>query len=281
MKQKILAGLLVVLLFSTLPFRVFASDGLPMIVDQAGLLSTEEEAELEKAAQELREAYAYDIVILTVSSLNGKRAQDYADDFYDDNGYGYDDEGSGLLFLIAMEEREWYISTCGKAIYTFTDYGIQTLGEAALGYLQEDNFALVFRAYLAFLPEYFHAYDEGAAIDGKADYSGDYYHGERENVVYSEKDSSPTLLLSLIIGIVVAGVTVLVMRASMNTKRRQHSASTYLDTGALHLTGHRDIFLYSNVSKVRKQQNTSGSGGGSSIHRSSGGRSHGGGGGRF
>jgi len=281
MKKSILSFLLVASLLVLLPVQAWASDDLTMIVDNADLLTAQEEADLEEKAQQLRKTYEYDVVILTVNSLDGKTAQDYADDYYDTHGYGYDADGSGLLFLLAMEEREWYISTCGKAIYTFTDYGIQTLGEAALSYLEYDNYGTVFTAYLNFLPEYFHAYDEGAAIDGKADYSGNYYHGSQDDIVYYEKDTSPNLLLSFVIGLASAGIVILVMRISMNTKRRQHNASSYLEAGSLQLTGHQDLFLYSNVSKVRRQQNNSGTGSGSSVHRSSSGRRHGGGGGKF
>lgn len=120
-------------------------------------------------------------------------------------------------------------------------------------------------------------------MDGYADDSGDYYHGDRETVVHYEQKRSPNFLLSLVLGVVIAAVAVLIMRASMNTKRMQHSASDYIKPGSFHLRTHQDMFLYSNVSKVRRQQNNNGGhgGGGSSVHTSSGGRSHGGGGGKF
>lgn len=279
MKRNVISVFLTLILIFALPVRASAASDLPMVVDNADLLDPAEEAAIESMAQELRGEYEFDIVILTVDSLNGKSAKNYADDYYDSNGYGYDAAGSGILFLIAMEEREWYISTCGEAIYTFTDVGVQTLGEAAFSYLQNDNYATVFTAYLEFLPEYFHAYDSGAAVDGHADYSGSYHRGEQESLVYYENENSPNILLSLGIGAVVAAVVILIMRASMNTKRNQHGASEYLKAGSFHLRTHQDLFLYSNVSKVRRQQNHTS--GGSSVHRSSGGRSHGGGGGRF
>ena len=279
MKQKLLSILLTVLLFLSFPVHAIAAENLPMIIDNANILSPDEEIALENQAQQLRQTYEYDIVILTVDSLEGKSAQEFADDFYDEHGYGYDEEGSGLLFLLAMNEREWYISTCGKAIYTFTDYGIQSLGEVCFSYLDNENYITVFSAYLSFLPEYFHAYDEGAVIDGHADYSGNYYHGTREDLVYYE-EKHPNILLSLVIGFVTASVVILIMRSSMNTKRKQTNASGYLKSGSFHLKGCQDLFLYSNVSKVRRQQ-TNTSSGSSSVHSSSGGRRHGGGGGRF
>lgn len=282
MRRTLLALLLsLVLLAAVLPCALAASD-LPQVIDNAYLLSVSERDALETKAAALREEYEMDVVILTVDSLHGKRPQDYADDYYDENGYGCGEEKSGLLFLISMEERDWYISTCGEAIYAFTDYGIQQVGEAALPYLSDGEYYEAFDAYLDTLPAYLSAYRSGAPLDGYADYSGDYYHGDRESVVYYEEEHSPSLVISLLIGAAVAGIAVLVMRASMNTKRLQSSAADYLEHGSFHLNRQQDMFLYSNVSKTRRpEEHDNNSGGGSSVHSSSSGTSHGGGGGKF
>jgi uncharacterized protein len=73
------------------------------------------------------------------------------------------------------------------------------------------------------------------------------------------------------------------MSAQMNTKLPQNSARNYLNQSSYQLHGHSDMFLYSNVTKVRRESSSSSGsgGGGSSTHRSSSGRSHGGGGGKF
>lgn len=282
MKQKIFSFLICLILVVSLSVTASAAANLPMVVDSANLLSAEEHTALEEKTQSVRSEYEMDIVILTVNSLDGKRAQDFADDYYDTNGYGYGEQYSGILFLLAMDEREWYISTCGEAIYAVTDYGVQQLGETALWYLSDGEYYYAFEAYLDELSSYLEAYRQGSPMDGYADYSGDYSHGDQEAIVYYEEEYSPSFFLSLVIGIIAASVTVLIMRASMNTRQKQHSASGYLKAGSFHLKKQQDMFLYSNVNKVRKQQNSTGSsGGGSSVHHSSGGRRHGGGGGRF
>ena len=247
------------------------------IIDIADLFSDQEQIELESKADSLMERYGMDVVILTIDSLDGKSPQDYADDFYDNNGYGDD----GLLFLLSMEERDWYISTCGDAIYAVTDYGAQQLGNVALPYLSDGEYYEAFDAYLDELPYYFDALESGKPIDGYADYSGDYYHGDQEEIVYYEEEFEPYFPFSLLCGIVISGIVVLIMRLSMNTKRAQRSASDYIVDGSWKLTQHSDIFLYSNVTKTRKQDPPESKGGGSSVHRSSSGRRHGGGGGKF
>lgn len=285
MRRKALSLLLCLLLLSSFVLTGSASSSLPMVIDGAVLFSNGELADLENKAQSLRTAYEMDVVILTVDTLDGNSAQDYADNYYDENGYGYGDDYSGLLFLLAMEEREWYISTCGKAIYAFTDYGLDRLGELVVPYLSSGDYYNAFDRYLDALPSYFEEYGNGHPLDGGiSSYSDqDPSSNMREDVVYYKPKRNINIFVSLMIGIAAATVVILIMRGTMNTRRRQHSAGDYLKPGSYHLRTHQDLFLYSHVSKVRRQENNGGrhGGGGNSVHRSSGGRSHGGRGGGF
>jgi len=248
------------------------------VSDNAGLLLPEEIMALEEKAAELASDYNIDPVILIVDSLGGVSAQDYAEDYYDNTGYRED----GALFLLSMAEREWYISTSGTVIYALTDYGVQQLGETVVPCLAEEYWYTGFYYFLDSLPYYLDAYETGVPVDGYADDSGDYYHGDQEEILYYEEESSPNFFYSLFAGIAAAGISIAVMRVSMNTKRPQRSACAYMDEGSWNLYQHRDLFLYSNVTKTcRQENNSSGKGGGSSVHRSSAGRRHGGGGGKF
>lgn len=272
MKRIVSLTILVLMLFSlALP----AAASLPLIIDEAELLSAEEEQQLEERAQSLASTYEMDVVILTVDSLSGSSAQDYADDYYDNNNYGQGTEYSGLLFLLAMEEREWYISTCGNAIYAFTDYGLERLGQLVVPYLSGGDYYGGFTCFLEECAVYFDEYRRGVPIDGYVD---SYQPGRNEDVIYYQPEKTASLPISLLVGLIVAAVVVLCMRAAMNTKRPKHSAGDYLKQDSYRLRTQRDLFLYSNVHKVRRQQQSSG---GSSVHRSSGGRSHGGRGGGF
>ena len=280
MKRFVLPILLILLLVLTLALPVSARDSLPLVVDQADVLTPEEQASLESMAQSIRREYEMDAVILTVDSLNGQPAQSFADHYYDSHGYGSGEDASGMLFLLSMEEQEWYISTCGNATYALTDYAIQALAEDSFRYLERNGYFGVFYGFYLCIPDYMDAYESGRLVDGYADYSGSYDSGTREETIYYEAESKPNVVLALLLGAIAASVTVWFMRSSMNTKHQQYNASDYLKSGTFHLRSRQDMFLYSNIRKVRRQQNTS-SGGGSSVHRSSGGRRHGGGGGRF
>lgn len=274
MKHKIISLFLVLLLVPVLVFSAGAEQS-RYVIDNADLLNDTEEQVLEDGILRLQETFGIDIVILTEESLLGARPQDHADDYYDNNGY----QENGLLFLLSMEERDWYISTSGDAIYALTDYGIQCIGEEVVPYLASASYYDAFDTFLAELYDYFGALQSGTPVDGHADLSGDYYHGDQQEVVYYEEPFTPSFIVALLFALPVAAVSLLIMRIGMNTKRPQKSAAAYMDQDSYKVTEHRDMFLYSNVTKVKKQQSSSG--GGSSVHRSSGGSRHGGGGGKF
>lgn len=286
MRQRLFSIVLCFLFAFALPLyadAVFYSEQgtIQYIADQADVFSDQEHIELEGAAQMLSESYGCDILIAVVNDLDGYSAGDYASIL--NSGHWWDSDNAAL-FLLAMEEREWYIATFGDAIYIFTDYGIDILGDAVVPYLSEGRYYDGFSSYFNMLPEYFQAWQDSVPID---DYA--YDPGPRDEVSYyttvQRKSFWSVLPVSLLIGVAVATISIIAMRSSMNTRRRQRSAGDYLKVGSYQLHTHQDIFLYSNVSKTRRQENTGGSGGhhggGSSIHRSSGGRSHGGRGRRF
>lgn len=289
MKRRVTLLVLCLCLFWVLPIRsnaVFYDQRgtLQHVTDQADILTDQEHIELETMAQELSDSFGCDVLIAVVEDMDGYAAGDYSAML--NSGHWWDSDDA-VLFLLAMEEREWYIGTFGEAIYIFTDYGLDTLGEAAVISFADGDYYGGFVTYLDMLPTYFEAWQENDPID-----SYDYNPGPRDEVVYYAPVQGKTiwnvLPISLLIGLAAAAVSLFAMRSTMNTKRRQHSAGDYLKPGSYHLRTHQDIFLYSNLAKTRRQQNTGGPGGhgghrggGSSIHRSSGSRSHGGRGGRF
>ena len=275
MKRIIACILLLSLLTFALPCRAAESDD--RVFDYADLLTSQEVKSLEEQILELREQLKLDIVILTTYGTGDSSIQAYADDFYDRNGFGYGSTNSGILLLLDMEAREWYMSTCGEAISIFTDYGLDQLGEAILPWLSDGDYYWAFQTWLEEIPAYVKAYHKGKPLDGYV--SPDPY---REEIYYYEGSSGlGNFPIALIIGLVAAVVVILVLRGQMNTAKFQPNASQYLKNGSFHLRQRSDMFLYSRVSKTPRPKNNTSGGGGSSVHRSSGGVSHGGRGGRF
>lgn len=221
----------------------------PKVVDNANLLTGTQAARLEQTAQNITDTYSMDVVIVTVNSLGGKSSQAYADDYYDNNGYGIGPRYSGVLLLVCMTEREVAISTCGDAIDAISDREIDRLLDTVIPYLSESAYYDGFCAYLEELE---------ICIEGT-----------------STEFGIGNILIALLIGAAVGGIVLWIMRSKMNTAKPQSGAQNYIVSGSYDLYRCQDFYLYSRTSRVRKAENNS------STHRSSSGRSHGGGSRRF
>ena len=229
------------------------------LVDSAELLLAEERTEVEAALSQISNRYGLDVVIVTVDSTDGQSPMAFADDYYDNNGYQPD----GILLLVSMEDRDWWISTAGYGITAFTDAGIEYMSDRFVPYLSEGEYAQAFLAF-AGLCDTFLAHAE----------TGDPY--DNYNLPEEPFDPLWTLLIAAIAGLIVAAIATGVMKAQLKSVRQQAKADEYITAGSMRLTHSRDLYLYSHLNRREKPQNN-----GSSIHTSSSGRSHGGGGGSF
>ena len=107
------------------------------MVDMADLLSDSEEKELQNQLDEISERQKVDVVVVTVDSLGSKSPMKYADDFYDNNGYGFGNKKDGILLLLSMEERDWHITTTGFGITAITDAGLDYISDEFVSYLSD------------------------------------------------------------------------------------------------------------------------------------------------
>lgn len=274
MKRNVVCLLLCLLLVLPLPVAAADYQDVQYVVDQADILTDAETMELDNIARKYSSHYGMDVLIALVSDMDGVYADDYAVALNSADGWW--DTDNAILFLLAMEERVWYIATFGEAMDLFSDDSLDMLGESAVS----GFFAGYYEGFCSYL-ELLYSYLEAGLNDEPIEKSG-YYSGiQQDTLRYNYGRTFRNILpSSLLTGVIVASISLLIMRAGMNTKRKQRSAGEYLNQGSFRLRVHRDIFLYSNVSKVRRQQN-SGSGGTGTVHRSSSGRSHGGRGGKF
>jgi uncharacterized membrane protein YgcG len=142
----------------TVPDYIALTDGgKPTLVDHAHLLTQNQAEALSIRLKEIGSEYRCDVVIVTVQSLGNKTSEAYADDYFDYNGYGYGAkpneegttiDGDGILLLLAMEDRDFAISTSGYGITAFTDYGIQEYLETSfLPYLSDNDYSRGFSAF--------------------------------------------------------------------------------------------------------------------------------------
>ena len=250
-----------------LGFSVSSAAGKKSVIDDAELIKASDEKELYKKIKNIQKD-KFDVVILTVKSLDGKSAQDYADDYYDNNDYGLDNEKSGVLFLVSKGDRKYHISTKGAGIKAFTDYGIGRIKEEIKPYLSDGDYFDACDEFLNITKDFVKAYKDGTPYD-----TDNPYNEEIDYVILE--------VIALVIAFVIALISVGIMRLRMNTAKPKGTAMEYIKKGSFKLTSEKDIFMYSTVTKTAKPKDNDNSAGGSTTHVSSSGSEHGGGGGSF
>ncbi len=223
----------------------YAKSNLLSVVDSADILSESEEKELLTLVNEIVERQKVDVAIVTVEDFNTYEVWDAAEDFYQDNNYGYGDKKDGIMLYISMADRDWAIYTFGYAKEVFTDPPLDRLEESFLDLLGQDKYFEGFKGFAKCVDEEITDHKEG-----KPD--------KPFSFVFN-------LLISLAIGFVVAFIVTNSMKAKLKSVKRQAAATEYTKLGSMKVQQSRDVFLYTTTTKTAKPKSSnhsSSSGGG-------------------
>lgn len=264
MKKSIHILLIALSMLFVLAVSVSAAD-LPLIYDEADLLTDIEEAALLSKLEAISDEADMDVVIALVNSTGELSPMEYADDFFDYNGYGRGDNRDGLVLLVSMEYSDWWISTRGYAVTAFTDAGIEYIGEQVTPYLSDGKYADAVEEFAAQCETFIAQAKTGDPFD-------------THNLPKEPFNKGMALVIALIAGFIIGKIYAGKLKGELTSVRRQNAAVGYVREGSLNVTNSNEFFLYRNVSRSAKPTSSSG---GSSTHTSSSGASHGGGGGKF
>ena len=240
---------------------------LPLLVDDAGLLTEEEADALLDKLEEISERQECEVAVVTVDSLEGKTSQDYADDFYDYNGYGYGKDDDGILLLISMEDRDYAITTYGFGITAFTDAGLQYVVNDFKPALSGGRYGDAFNDFADCCDKFLTQAHTGEPYDGDNMPKGTVHP------VY--------IPISLLFGFLISLLIGRSKSAKLKSVRKKESAADYQVAGSMRLYQNSDVLVASNVTSRVVSRSSGSSSGGSSTHTSSSGRSHGGTSGKF
>lgn len=218
--------------------------------DNGDVLTDAEEARLSEKLEKVGRERECDIAVVTVRTLNGRNVQRYAHELYDIHGYGQGSDRDGILLLISVGDREYAFSVNGFAHRSLSEKALDRIEDDVVASLSEDRYA--------------------AAIDAFAD-NCDYLLGlARDGKSYNP---FPWVILpiSLVLGFLIALVSVNSMKNKLKTVRFAGNAANYVRRDSLVLRDSREIYLYSTVTKIPKPKNN-GSGRSSSGGSSGGSR---------
>lgn len=240
--------LFVFLMCLTLSVPAFAA-GAPRLYDGADLLTESEEATLLARLDKISEAHQVEVIIATVSELDGLSPDGYVEYYYDSGDYGYGDNRDGVLLLISMEDRDWRILSNGFGATAITTDEIDAIGEDIVSYLGDEDYVAAFNAF--------------------ADECEYQINGERNGFPFNY---GKNLLIALIIGLVVAFIATGVMKGKLKSVHRKVEADSYVKGGSMQVSLSNDIFLYRTVNRVKKESSSSSSSSGGSSRNVGGGK---------
>lgn len=249
--KKVISLLLAVLLCAAPAVTVCASVGTEYFVyDDADLLTDSEEYVLEDKLSRLSHTYNAQLIVVTISSLDGADMDEYLNVLYDEMGFGYGANYDGVLLLVCMDPREYRILSNGFAGSVIDSGKIGIIGEAFVDDLSYGNYA--------------------DAFDTFADQCQYYLDGDINGFPF---DVGKNLLIASVLGLVIALIVTGIWRGQLKSVRMQNEASVYVKPGSMQITQAGDFFMYRNVTRTARQQNNSSSGGRSGSSRSTGGGS--------
>lgn len=274
--------LIVLLLALLMPVIALADE---QVIDDAKLFSSGEIAQMNQVIERIEKDHQVDMVVLSTYAVpddyseSMHRIRDYADDFYDNGGYGMGEDFSGMLILLDMNNRAMWLSTGGVMMEYINDSREETILDDAYYYLTSGRYG---EAIIAALNRTYRYMEKGRA---EGTFLYDEVTGKRLSGIYNALTSGE-MMIAACAGIGAAAILWLTVSGSYNL-----SGSTYsYDRGAntsITLTKDDEVFVRQFSRRaLRNTGSHGGSGGGgrsggSGVHRSSAGRSHGGGGRRF
>jgi uncharacterized protein len=256
--KKILFIFLLAVSFLFLSSPLFAQR---RVIDNAGLLSGSEISMLESLAAQIASTYNFDLVILTETSIGGASPMNYADYYFNYNGYGLGKNRDGCLFLQVTETRDYRFSTSGRGEKILNAAAYNKLESDVVSFLRNDDPAGAYRTFIV-------DWENFLALDA---------YGESDNFV---TEHAPWFYIGAwVVSLIIAFVAVSVMKAKLNNVHPKTEADRFVIPDSLAFTLRQDSFLYSAVTKSERSNSSSSRGSGS--HMSSSERSHRGGGGRY
>ncbi|MGG0717047.1 TPM domain-containing protein [Robertmurraya massiliosenegalensis] len=274
MVKKISILLLLLITFGTSAFADYEK-----VYDEAQLFSEDERAELNEKAFALTEKTEMDIVIVTIDDSEGKPSSEYALDFYDEHGFGYNGTLDGVLYLLNMDEREVYIFTRDKGTNYIDANRVEELLDLVYPSLGEEKYSESAHIFLDEVEKMMDAGPPTVSVPGHSNSNASTDSGYVDtNNGYATSGTTwlQKLGIYLLISMAIGGITIGIM-AMGNKGRSTVNARTYLQDNSFALTRKTDQHYNTIVTQQKIPKANNNSSGGSFSGRAGGGGIGGGG----
>lgn len=252
----------------------FADGNIERVEDNAGILSESEVSSLKDKLNQISENQGMDVGIVTVNSLDGKSAQEYANDLFESSNFGKGDNKDGILLVVSIGDRKWAMSTHGTANNAFNSEGLDYISSDFLPYLSDSNYFIAFDSFANSSDELINMYNSGNTYGESENNSDEEYYEEYADSSKKDKSPKPSWIpISIVVGICISFAIMMMYKSQLKSVRKNNKADNYLMN--MNLTKDYDIFLYRTVTRTMRPKNDTNdfdgnSGGGNGYGGSSG-----------
>ncbi len=221
------------------------------IVDDAELLTPEQEATLSDRIDSIRAEYDFDITFITTDDTMGQTLKTYLD-----NHAALDTTRDGIVFGQDITAREYHTTGRHYGATVMSDAALERIDEVVAPYLSDGDYYKAYDRYLDELVDFLDAAATGVPYEGAP---------------LGVTDILIAVVVGLVGGAIVAFVVTGSMVSKMNTARKKKEAASYVRQGSFYLAQSHDRFMYENTTRTAKSQekddddndSRGGSGGGS------------------
>ncbi|HHX62568.1 MAG TPA: TPM domain-containing protein [Epulopiscium sp.] len=233
-------SILSLVLVMLLPIQAAEFD---LVADGVGVLTDDEYFELNELAQDITEQYQCEVSIVIIEDKGDGNITEFAKYFYEEYGYGYGANKSGLMLLISMKERDYVLRAYGYGNTAFTDHGKDVLADKyLLPMLGKNNYYSAFSIYLNKTAEFLKMAENGTPFDSN-----------------SPSDSLwIKLVIVMLVPLLIAGVVCFIFLRQMKTAVPQRAADSYIPNGGFNLTMQADQFLFKTETRTRIEESSTG-----------------------
>ena len=234
--------------------KSFADGDMEYAVDSAKVLTTEELESLKSKLAQISDENNIDVGVVTVDYLDGKSAQEFANDLFEQNKFGKGENRDGILLLVATKDREWAMSTHGSAKEAFNEEGLDYLSGEFLPYLSDDDFYSAFENFADNAQELGTMYVAGDPY-GEGEYVDDENYPVDENIVEEEKgiNNEVWIPLSIVMGCAISLIIMMMYKSQLKSVKSESRADDYLID--MKLVKSQDILLYRTVTRTMRPKN--------------------------
>lgn len=244
MKRKITCLLLSLLLLlgAAIPVLAAETSGAQLlhVTDTAGILSEDEDYQLESHAEEVSQRYDFGIYVVTIPDYNDFNSEgvfETAYGLYHEYTLGVGEDRNGAMLLLSMDNRKFATFFYGpKAEYTFDAYGQEKLEDYFLDEFHNDNWYAGLDGFVTGCEEFLAAAAAGEPV---------------------RKSHTTAVIIAIAASCVIAMIICLSLRGKMKSVRAAANADKYT-SGELNLTQSRDEYTHTTETRTKIESESSG-----------------------